>query len=59
MKEKIPDLELIKSSILNPRWKGFTLIETSGRNQGRIIIDQITKKQGKELIEQIKKKGIP
>ncbi len=57
--KSVPDLELIQSSILNPRWKGYTLIEHSGKNKGRIIIEQITKKQGKELIEEIKKKGMP
>jgi molybdopterin-binding protein len=51
--------EIIKGSILNPRWKGYCLIESEGKNSGRIIIDSITKKQAKELQLEIEKRGMP
>ena len=51
--------DIIKGSILNPKWKGFCLIESEGKNSGRIIIDGITKKQAKELQLEIEKRGMP
>ena len=51
--------EIIKGSILNPNWKGYCLIESKGKNSGRIIIDGITKKQAKELQKEIEKRGMP
>ena len=51
--------DMIKGSILNPRWKGYCLIESEGKNSGRIIIDGITKKQAKELQKEIEKGGMP
>ena len=46
---------IIKGSILNPRWEGYCLIESKGKNSGRIIIDGITQKQAKELQIKFKK----
>ena len=51
--------DIIKGSILNPRWEGYCLIESKGKNSGRIIIDGITKKQAKELQNEIEKRGLP
>ena len=51
--------DIIKGSILNPKWKGYCLIESEGENSGRIIIDRITKKQAKELQIEIEKRGLP
>ena len=51
--------EIIKGSILNPNWKGYCLIESKGKNSGRILIDGITKKQAKELQKEIEKRGMP
>jgi hypothetical protein len=51
--------DIIKGSVLNPNWKGFCLIESKGKNSGRILIDGITKKQAKELQKEIEKRGLP
>ena len=50
--------DIIKGSYLNPNWKGFCLIESKGKNSGRILIDGITKKQAKELQNEIEKRGL-
>ena len=57
MKKMICDI--IKGSYLNPKWKGYCVIEAHGENQGRIVIDGITKKQALELRTEIEKRGLP
>ncbi len=52
---KVGKLTTIPSKDLNPIWKGVTIIESSGKNEGRIIIDQVTRKQASSLIKDIKK----
>jgi len=49
------DLEIIPSKILNPTWKKFTVIVSSGHNVGMIIVTEITKKQCNSFIKYCKK----
>jgi len=49
------NLEIIPSKILNPTWKKFTVIVSSGHNNGMIIITEITKKQSNNFIKYCKK----
>ena len=44
------NLEIIPSKILNPTWKKFTVIVSSGHNNGMIIITEITKKQSNNIM---------
>ena len=49
------NLKIIPSKILNPTWKKFTVIVSSGHNNGMIIVTEINKKQSNSFIKYCKK----
>jgi hypothetical protein len=51
--------EILKGKELNPRWKGYVVIQNYGKNVGRILVEELTKKQALEMqvIAEQKTKG--
>ena len=51
--------EILKCKELNPRWKGYVIIQNYGKNVGRILVEELTKKQALEMqvIAEQKTKG--
>jgi len=49
--------EILKGAILNPKWKGYVVVQNFGKNIGRIFIDGATRKEALEFQKQFEKES--